>query len=74
MRDVRDHVRRRWYADYLSHPRHEPLPALLLVLTVFTGLVDAVSILALGRVFVANSGSARSNRGAEPGRRAGCGR
>jgi uncharacterized membrane protein YoaK (UPF0700 family) len=30
------------------------LPALLLVLTVATGLVDAVSILALGRVFVAN--------------------
>lgn len=31
-----------------------PLPALLLVLTAMTGLVDAVSILGLGRVFVAN--------------------
>jgi uncharacterized membrane protein YoaK (UPF0700 family) len=31
-----------------------PLPAVLLVLTVVTGIVDAVSILALGRVFVAN--------------------
>src|ERR1700722_20374231 len=31
-----------------------PLPALLLTLTVLTGVVDAVSILALGRVFVAN--------------------
>jgi len=35
-------------------PRHGPLPPLLLVLTVVTGLVDAVSILQLGRVFVAN--------------------
>ncbi|MBA2323190.1 MAG: DUF1275 domain-containing protein [Pseudonocardiales bacterium] len=33
---------------------HGPLPALLLMLTVATGVVDAVSILALGRVFVAN--------------------
>lgn len=39
---------------YLRHPRHGPLPALLIVLTVATGLVDAVSILGLGRVFVAN--------------------
>src|SRR5580692_2405772 len=31
-----------------------PLPELLLILTLVTGLVDAVSILALGRVFVAN--------------------
>ena len=31
-----------------------PLPELLLALTLVTGLVDAVSILALGRVFVAN--------------------
>ena len=31
-----------------------PLPGLLLTLTAVTGLVDAVSILALGRVFVAN--------------------
>jgi len=35
-------------------PRHGPLPLLLLALTVVTGLVDAVSILRLGRVFVAN--------------------
>ncbi|WP_328718328.1 DUF1275 domain-containing protein [Streptomyces sp. NBC_00247] len=34
--------------------RHGPLPPLLLVLTVVTGLVDAVSYLELGRVFVAN--------------------
>ncbi len=35
-------------------PRHGPLPPLLLALTAVTGLVDAVSILRLGRVFVAN--------------------
>lgn len=35
-------------------PRQGPLPVLLLALTVVTGLVDAVSFLALGRVFVAN--------------------
>lgn len=34
--------------------RDGPLPALLLVLTFATGLVDAVSYLALGHVFVAN--------------------
>src|ERR1700730_10773193 len=34
--------------------RHGPLPALLHALTVVTGLVDAVSYLALGHVFVAN--------------------
>jgi uncharacterized membrane protein YoaK (UPF0700 family) len=33
---------------------HGPLPALMLVLTVLAGVVDAVSILSLGRVFVAN--------------------
>ncbi|MER6537923.1 YoaK family protein [Streptomyces sp900105755] len=33
---------------------HGPLPGLLLALTVGTGLVDAVSYLALGHVFVAN--------------------
>src|ERR1022692_709994 len=38
----------------LGDPRHGPLPPLLLVLTAVTGLVDAVSILRLGRVFVAN--------------------
>jgi uncharacterized membrane protein YoaK (UPF0700 family) len=41
---------RAWFAD----PRHGPLPILLLLLTVNTGVVDAVSILSLGRVFVAN--------------------
>ena len=34
--------------------RHGPLPVLLIVLTVVTGLVDAVSYLNLGHVFVAN--------------------
>jgi uncharacterized membrane protein YoaK (UPF0700 family) len=34
--------------------RHGPLPPLLHALTVVTGLVDAVSYLALGHVFVAN--------------------
>ena len=34
--------------------KHGPLPPLLLTLTVVTGVVDAVSILSLGRVFVAN--------------------
>src|SRR3954447_12725879 len=35
-------------------PRHGPLPLLLILLTIVTGLVDAVSYLALGHVFVAN--------------------
>lgn len=39
---------------YLRHPNHGPLPAILLLLTVGTGLVDAASLLALGTVFVAN--------------------
>ncbi|MGW4162090.1 YoaK family protein [Streptomyces sp. NPDC004788] len=34
--------------------RHGPLPPVLLALTVVTGLVDAVSFLGLGHVFVAN--------------------
>jgi uncharacterized membrane protein YoaK (UPF0700 family) len=38
----------------VADPTHGPLPALMLVLTVLTGVVDAVSILSLGRVFVAN--------------------
>ncbi len=38
----------------LAHPSYGPLPALLVVLTAVTGVVDAVSILSLGRVFVAN--------------------
>jgi uncharacterized membrane protein YoaK (UPF0700 family) len=37
-----------------ADPDHGPLPALLVGLTALTGIVDAVSILALGRVFVAN--------------------
>jgi uncharacterized membrane protein YoaK (UPF0700 family) len=37
-----------------SDPAHGPLPVLLVGLTVLTGVVDAVSILSLGRVFVAN--------------------
>ncbi len=40
--------------SYFAHPAHGPLPALLLVLTVGTGLIDAISIIGLGRVFVAN--------------------
>jgi uncharacterized membrane protein YoaK (UPF0700 family) len=39
---------------YWQDERHGPLPALLLVLTLVTGLVDAVSYLKLGHVFVAN--------------------
>jgi len=38
----------------VSGPAHGPLPVLLLVMTAATGLVDAVSVLGLGRVFVAN--------------------
>jgi uncharacterized membrane protein YoaK (UPF0700 family) len=38
----------------IADPRHGPLPAVLLALTIVTGLVDAVSILSLGRVFIAN--------------------
>src|SRR5438445_8287794 len=43
-----------WWARLVIDPAHGPLPALLLVLTTMTGLIDAVSILGLGRVFVAN--------------------
>jgi uncharacterized membrane protein YoaK (UPF0700 family) len=39
---------------FSTDDRHGPLPALLLVLTGVTGLVDAVSYLKLGHVFVAN--------------------
>ena len=38
----------------MQDPRHGPLPLLLVLLTIVTGLVDAVSYLALGHVFVAN--------------------
>jgi uncharacterized membrane protein YoaK (UPF0700 family) len=43
---------RLWHSP--QGPGWGPLPELLLTLTAVTGLVDAVSILALGRVFVAN--------------------
>ncbi len=45
-----------WAADAVSwhDERHGPLPVLLFVLTMVTGLVDAVSYLKLGHVFVAN--------------------
>src|SRR4051794_35186177 len=42
------------FGRLVADPVHGPLPALMLVLTVLTGVVDAVSILSLGRVFVAN--------------------
>lgn len=35
-------------------PRSSPLPLLLLLLSVTTGLVDAISVLGLGKVFTAN--------------------
>jgi uncharacterized membrane protein YoaK (UPF0700 family) len=41
-------------SKWFNHPVHGSLPALLLLLTVATGVVDAVSILAFGRVFIAN--------------------
>jgi len=42
------------WAGLVRSPAHGPLPLLLLVLTAATGVIDAVSILALGKVFVAN--------------------
>src|SRR4051794_10876305 len=42
------------FVRLVADPAHGPLPALMLALTVLTGVVDAVSILSLGRVFVAN--------------------
>lgn len=48
-------LRRRGLArSLLADPGYGPLPALLLILTAVSGVVDAVSILSLGRVFVAN--------------------
>ena len=44
----------RWDGALLSGPVHGPIPALLLAMTAATGIVDAVSVLGLGRVFVAN--------------------
>jgi uncharacterized membrane protein YoaK (UPF0700 family) len=45
---------RGFFTSLVADPRYGRLPVLLLALTVVTGLVDAVSILRLGRVFVAN--------------------
>jgi uncharacterized membrane protein YoaK (UPF0700 family) len=47
-------LRPRTLWDMHLGPGWGPLPEMLLTLTLVTGLVDAVSILALGRVFVAN--------------------
>jgi uncharacterized membrane protein YoaK (UPF0700 family) len=38
----------------LSDPKHGWLPTLMLVMTVLSGMLDAISILSLGHVFVAN--------------------
>src|SRR2546421_12994029 len=40
--------------EQVGEERPASLPLLLLVLTVTTGLIDAVSVLGLGRVFTAN--------------------
>ncbi len=42
------------WAGLVRSSAHGPLPVLLLVLTAATGVIDAMSLLALGRVFVAN--------------------
>jgi uncharacterized membrane protein YoaK (UPF0700 family) len=42
------------WAQLTRDPKHGPLPLLLLLLTTMSGIVDAVSIIGLGRVFVAN--------------------
>jgi uncharacterized membrane protein YoaK (UPF0700 family) len=42
------------WSSLVADPHDGAMPAILLMLTIVTGLVDAVSILALGRVFVAN--------------------
>jgi len=51
MSGLRERVRASWP---WAGSGHGPLPALLVLLTVVTGLVDAVSYVALGHVFVAN--------------------
>src|SRR5919112_538608 len=38
----------------VAHKEHGPLPALLLILTFVTGMVDASSVLALSKVFISN--------------------
>jgi uncharacterized membrane protein YoaK (UPF0700 family) len=52
--DHRPALRPSFWRRLTADPAHGPLPALLVGLTLLTGIVDAVSILALGRVFVAN--------------------
>jgi uncharacterized membrane protein YoaK (UPF0700 family) len=47
-------VAARIWDDLARGAAHGPLPLLLLLLTTATGVIDAVSILGLGRVFVAN--------------------
>ena len=54
MADERADGRHGLLRSLTADPAYGPLPGLLLLLTVLTGVVDAVSILALGRVFVAN--------------------
>lgn len=50
-----DQVRAEWRTLFpAADDPHGPLPQLLVLLTVVTGLVDAYSYLELGRVFVAN--------------------
>ncbi len=44
----------RWSGRVAPYADHGPLPLLLLALTAVTGVVDAVSYIALGHVFVAN--------------------
>jgi uncharacterized membrane protein YoaK (UPF0700 family) len=52
--DVTSPSTRSPWAQLTRDPRHGALPLLLLVLTTTSGVIDAVSILGLGRVFVAN--------------------
>src|SRR4051812_13134339 len=54
MTTIETSARPRTFEWLTADAAHGPLPALLAGLTVLTGVVDAVSILALGRVFVAN--------------------
>jgi uncharacterized membrane protein YoaK (UPF0700 family) len=49
-----DHAAAPWWGRLAPYEHHGPLPALLLGATVLTGVVDAVSYIALGHVFVAN--------------------
>lgn len=52
--DPQPALRPSFWRRLTADPAHGPLPALLVGLTLLTGIVDAVSILTLGRVFVAN--------------------